>query len=243
MELEEYGALEGECEVLARHRADLFDAASACTDEHLFVLVVGGDDTRRDREGSIRSLSNIVNHNANRVRDLISHQQEHLLANELRNPEISRNICALLRGIQWFPLREEIEERIHEWREVLAALCGDVQRHDGRMSVRNELDVGIAPRPLTRREVGFVECEYVREVHGTNERMDSVLFRANLARGIYDIHDCIHTFERLPCRSIHCSCKGSRGRFHNTRCIDEHDLPARVVVDAADWNTRRLGEW
>lgn len=142
-----------------------------------------------------------------------------------------RKVGQLEFGVMRFAFGHQVEERVDELVQVGAA--------DGAHGEGLELtDVGgfacFGMGSFFGRQVGLVDDRDFWDARGVKQAADVRFFGAWFARWIHDVDHGIYALERLADKIIQDFGDAVFAAEEYSRRIDEHDLAARIMQDAAD---------
>src|SRR3954453_22219019 len=134
-QVEEDAAAEQRLHLLARALADVADHAPALADEDSLLRLGLGPRVREDCDESILALADLVDLDLDRVGDLVVRAVQDLLAHNLRQPNLEREVRLLVGRIEQRALRHQLNERLDHVRDAGSRL----RAHGGDLALQLEL--------------------------------------------------------------------------------------------------------
>src|SRR5215207_6941738 len=110
LEIEEHAGSEVALELLAGGRAHLADHAPALPHENRLLGVALHPDLRPDLDQTVVPRLDRVDHHLHRVWDLVAGAAKHLLADQLREMDVAREVRAVLGRIQQWTLGQQRDQ-------------------------------------------------------------------------------------------------------------------------------------
>src|SRR5712691_68048 len=221
-----------------RSRADALEHCRTLADEDAFLRLLLDEDRGPDVEArGVLPLDELLDAHRHGVRHLLSREEEHLLADDLRDPEGLGLVAGRVLGEEGRVLRQDPHDQRQQPVAVDALSGGDGDELAERMRAPPRLEDRQHP-PLRPHEVGLVQHTEDRSSVGL-ERLQHEPVRMDALRGVHDEANEVDLLDRAARGLLHEGTEPTGGRVEPWR-VDEDNLRAREVLDAGDPVARRL---
>ncbi len=232
MQLEEHLVADHCLDLRPRPHADLLDHCALLADEDL-LLRLGLD----EHVGAHDLLVHLLDLDRDRVRHLVPRELERLLAHELGDLEVQRQVGALLAAEVRRPLRQQGDELVAQLVDPVAGLCAHrVQREEptqlGRGHHLGRDVTGLQP-------VDLVDRDHDRHAELEDALRDEAVASADPLACVDHEQHRVHVLERRVDGALHTL--GERvARPLEAGQVRQDELPVVAVRDAEDAPPRGL---
>src|SRR3954452_5777589 len=236
-QVEEDAAAEQRLHLLAGGAADVANHPPALADQDPLLRLGLRPGVGQHRDEPVLALVDLVDLDLDCVWDLVVRPVQDLLADDLRQPDLARQVGLLVRWVEERALRHQLDQRLHDVRQAGARL----RAH--REDLPLDLELGDLRQALDDRcaveQVDLVEDGDGGQTGSLDGLRDEAISGADLLVAVDDEERSVRVAQLGVHAPLHAL--GQRVTWPlDARQVDHDDLPVGAGRDAADGTARRL---